>query len=158
MLSDVPIGAFLSGGIDSSIIAALMQSHSSKPINTFTIGFSEATHDESVHAASVASHLGTQHTKLNVSDSDARDVIPYLPTMYDEPFADSSQIPTHLVCRAASNHVTVALSGDGGDELFGGYNRYIYGPSLYQKLRIFPSPLKKLLNLCVQKNTREEMG
>ena len=148
MLSDVPLGAFLSGGVDSSTIVAMMQSQSNKPVNTFTIGFDEKTHDESSHADSVASYLGTEHNMLKVTDSDARDVIPKLPWLYDEPFADSSQIPTYLVCHAARQHVTVALSGDGGDELFGGYNRYIHGPGLYRKISILPEPLKKIFSLA----------
>ena len=138
MVADVPLGAFLSGGIDSSIIAALMQAQSSQPIETFTIGFAEPGFDEAPYAAAVAKHLGTAHHALYVSPREAMDVIPNLPTIYDEPFADSSQIPTHLVAKFARRHVTVALSGDGGDELFGSYRRYISGPAIWKILSLLP--------------------
>lgn len=144
-LADVPLGAFLSGGVDSSTIVALMQRQSSRPVKTFTIGFDESGFDESSYARAVAEHLGTEHHKMQVSAQIAQDVIPSLPNMYDEPFADSSQIPTHLVCRAARQHVTVALSGDAGDELFGGYNRYFWGPRIWNRLSVFPAPARKLL-------------
>jgi asparagine synthase (glutamine-hydrolysing) len=145
MVSDVPIGAFLSGGIDSSLISALMQSHSAGPINSFTIGFSEDHFNEAPHAREVARHLGTHHTEHYVSPEEAREVIPQLPHIYDEPFADSSQIPTLLVSRLARQHVTVALSGDGGDELFGGYNRHLRGPHSWNRLKHIPLPLRTLL-------------
>jgi len=150
MISDVPLGAFLSGGVDSSAIVALMQAHSTRPVKTFTIGFDEATFDESAHAAAVAAHLDTDHMMLRVTDVDARAVIPDLPQLYDEPFGDSSQIPTHLVCRAARQHVAVALSGDAGDELFGGYNRYIRGPRLLRQLSNLPGPLRGAIGATIK--------
>ena len=150
MLSDVPLGAFLSGGVDSSTIVSLMQRHSSRPVKTFTIGFDQAEFDESAHAAAVARHLGTEHCMLRVTDAEARDVIPNLPQLYDEPFADSSQIPTYLVSRVARQQVTVALSGDAGDELFGGYNRYFWGPRIWQKVSWMPPPLRRMVGQLLQ--------
>jgi len=142
-VADVPLGAFLSGGVDSSTIVALMQTQSSRPVQTFTVSFDEAGFDESPHALAVARHLGTEHHALRVTAADARAVIPLLPAMYDEPFADSSQIPTRLVCQAARSRVTVALSGDAGDELFGGYNRYFWGQRVWNRMKWIPQGLRR---------------
>jgi asparagine synthase (glutamine-hydrolysing) len=147
--ADVPLGAFLSGGVDSSTIVALMQQNAKRPIKTFTVGFAEAEFDESPHAKAVAKHLGTDHAELFVTATEAQSVIAQLPTIYDEPFADSSQIPTHLVCRAASQQVTVAMSGDGGDELFGGYTRYFWGPRIWAKLAWVPYPVRRLMGKAI---------
>lgn len=145
MTSDVPLGALLSGGIDSSTIVALMQANSAQRVRTFTIGFAEQGYDESAHARAVAAHLGTEHSELHLSGTDALALVPEMPTMYDEPFADSSQLPTHLVMKLAREHVTVALSGDAGDELFCGYRRYIRGPLAWKRMRWIPARLRNAL-------------
>jgi asparagine synthase (glutamine-hydrolysing) len=157
-LSDVPLGAFLSGGIDSSIIVALMQAQATQPVRTFTIGFSEGAFDEAVDARRVAAHLGTSHTELHVDPKSAIDVIPRLARMYDEPFADSSQIPTHLVAALARQYVTVALSGDAGDELFGGYNRHVWGGQLYARLGKMPAALRRALSALLSAVSPEPAG
>lgn len=144
MEADVPLGAFLSGGIDSSVIVSLMQAQATRPVKTFTIGFHEEHYNEAKFAKEVARHLGTEHTELYVDAAEAAKVIPHLPEIYDEPFADASQIPTTIVSRLTRQHVTVSLSGDGGDELFGGYPRYQFGEKLWARLSRVPKPIRRL--------------
>ena len=150
MISDVPLGAFLSGGVDSSAIVALMQERSGRVVQTFSIGFEQAEFDEAPFARQVSEHLQTDHTELYVGAQAARDVLYELPTLYDEPFSDPSAIPTVLLSRMTREHVTVALSGDGGDELFGGYDRYLQGQSLWRRLRMVPTPLRPLVASAVK--------
>ncbi|MEL1251542.1 asparagine synthase (glutamine-hydrolyzing) [Aurantiacibacter gilvus] len=143
MMSDVPLGAFLSGGIDSSMTVALMQASATRPVRTFSIGMAEDGYDESPAAKAVAAHLGTDHTELVLSPAEVQEAIPHISGVHDEPFADSSQVPTFLVSRMAREHVTVALSGDGGDEIFGGYNRYFAGPKAWNRVAWMPAPMRK---------------
>ena len=158
MLADVPVGAFLSGGIDSSLVVALMQKQSSVPVKTFCIGFNEKHRDEARHAKTIAAHLGTDHTELYITPFDAMTVIPNLANVYDEPFADSSQIPTILVSKLAKEKVTVALTGDGADELFCGYNRYFLALSLIRIAKFIPQNLKEAISyLLINKSTNSRI-
>jgi len=150
MSADVPVGAFLSGGVDSSAIVALAQATAHSSVNTFSVGFDEGGYDETAYARAVAHHLGTNHTELVITPQQARDVIPLLPSIYDEPFADSSQIPTFLVAQLARRAVTVSLSGDGGDELFGGYGRYALARKLGKHLGVLPPRVRTTLGAAGQ--------
>jgi asparagine synthase (glutamine-hydrolysing) len=149
-IADVPLGAFLSGGIDSSLVTALLQRQCSRHLRTFTIGFEEAGFNEAPHARAVAAHLGTDHAEVMLTSADAQALIPQIPQIYNEPFADSSQLPTYLVCREARRAgLTVALSGDGGDELFGGYNRYFWGPRIWKRMAWLPLPIRRSIGSAV---------
>ena len=149
MVSDVPLGCFLSGGIDSTTVCAVMQDLSSNPVRSFTIGVESETRDEACFARRVAHHLGTNHTELIVTPADVMRVIPEMPSLYDEPFADSSQIPTFLVSKLARDDVAVCLSGDGGDEIFCGYNRYVFGRAVWERMRYVPGPVRRMAARCV---------
>ena len=149
MVADVPLGAFLSGGVDSSTVVALMQAQSSRDVKTFSIGFHEVGYNEADHAEKIAKYLGTEHTELYISSIDALNVIPSIPDIYDEPFADPSQIPMYLLSQLTQKQVSVSLSGDGGDELFGGYSRYLLTASLWNKLEKIPQPVRKIMRSVI---------
>ena len=155
MISDVPLGAFLSGGVDSTAIVALMQKHADQPVKTYTIGFHEDGYDEAQHAAALAQHLGTDHHEFYVSGEDVLAEVPHLPDLYDEPFADVSAIPTALVSRRARETVTVVLTGDGGDEMLGGYQRYLSAPPLWEKVRYLPRPARRAMAALIRRRSIE---
>ena len=158
MVADVPVGVFLSGGVDSSVVTALMQGQSSRKVRTFSIGFDYEGYNEAVYAKEVARHLGTEHTEFYVTSRDALEIIPHLPKLYDEPFSDSSQIPTFLVSKLARQYVTVALSGDGGDELFGGYYRYFRSGRIWNKLKLLPFPFRRIIGRTLLKVPYERLN
>jgi asparagine synthase (glutamine-hydrolysing) len=158
MIADVPLGALLSGGIDSSLVVALMQQQSGHPVRTFSIGFDDPIHDEAVHARKVAEHLGTEHAELRVTGSDALDLVPRMPHLFDEPLADPSVLPTYLVSELARRHVTVALTGDGGDELFAGYTRHTAGLGIIHRLSRFPALPRRWLGSALQRVSPELLG
>ncbi|HKG95751.1 MAG TPA: asparagine synthase (glutamine-hydrolyzing) [Gemmatimonadaceae bacterium] len=143
MEADVPLGALLSGGIDSSVVVALLQQHAARPVKTFSVAFDAEEHNEAHHAAAIAKHLGTDHTEYLLTGKEALDVVPKLPDIFDEPHGDTSQIPAYLICGVARREVTVALTGDGGDEVYGGYNRYTYGERMLQKMMRVPRPARR---------------
>ncbi len=145
LISDAKLGCFLSGGIDSSLVASIISSYSKEKYETFTIGFEDNEYDESIKAEKIANYLGLKNNKLTLNEKIMRDIVPKLNDIYDEPFADSSQIPTYLLCNFASKFSKVSLSGDGGDELFGGYNRYLYTEKVWNKIKIIPNPIRKNL-------------
>jgi asparagine synthase (glutamine-hydrolysing) len=156
MVADVPLGAFLSGGIDSSLVVALMQAQSSRPVKTFTIGFWDAAYNEAADAARVARHLGTEHHEYYISNRDCLDMVYRIPDHYDEPFADSSQIPTAFVAQFASRHVSVALSGDAGDEFWGGYNRYVWTSRLWPRMQQIPRGIRRVMSESILLRSPEQ--
>ena len=153
MVADVPVGAFLSGGIDSSLITTIMQQNSSKPVKTFSIGFEDDNYNEAKYANEISKFLQTDHNEFYVHAKDALNIIPKLPEIYDEPFADSSQIPTYLLSHLAQKQVKVVLTGDGGDELFGGYNRHFWVKYIWNRIRFLPSFIRKLSSNMIDRTS-----